>query len=128
MKPRSPASPSSLRLWFAVLGAPAAWAAQFAAGYWLTEQSCDRAQASWMNAHQLATIAITVVAALTVLAAALTAIGIYRGTGGAGGDDAPPAGRNRFLAVVGMTVALLFFFIVVMNGVGVSVLSPCNQS
>ena len=128
MRPRSPASPSSLRLWFAVLGAPVAWAVQFATGYWLAEQSCDRADARWTLGHELATIGVTVVAAATVLAAAVTAAGIYRGTAGVDDDDAAPAGRNRFLAVVGLTVAFLFFFIVVMNGVGASVLSPCHQS
>ncbi len=128
MRARSISSPASPLLWFAVLGPPAAWAGQFAAGYWLAEASCDRSDARWTLGHELATIGLTVAAAVVVAAAAATSLSIYRGARDADDDDAPPPGRNHFLATVGLTVAVLFFFLVVMTGVGVSVLSPCNQS
>ncbi len=128
MRARPADSSTSPRIWFAVLGPPAAWAVQFGAGYWLAQASCDRIDARWSDWHELATIGITVAAVLVVLAAAATSLGIYRGADDAADDDAPPAGRNHFLAIIGLTVAVLFLFIVVMNGVGVSVLSPCNQS
>ena len=128
MKPQSPSSPSSPLLWFAVLGPPVAWAAQFGAGYWLAQAGCYGKASGWRLEHELATIGVTVIAAVTVLAAAATSLSIFLGTREANDDDAPPPGRNRFLAVVGMTIAVLFFFIVVMNGVGASVLSPCQQS
>ena len=37
-------------------------------------------------------------------------------------DEAPPKGRVHFLATVGVAIAPLFFFIIVMSGVGVAVL------
>ena len=42
-----PTSPISPLLWFAVLGAPAAWALQFGISYWLTEAECSPAGAMW---------------------------------------------------------------------------------
>ena len=42
-----PTSPASLSLWYAVLGAPAAWVVQMGFGYWLSEAKCSPAGGPW---------------------------------------------------------------------------------
>jgi hypothetical protein len=123
-------SRSSFLVWFALLGAPAAWTAQFLVGFWLTEVGCspggDRGLAldAW-------TIVATAAAALVAVMAELAAIRVFRETrdarGAGGADEPPPKGRVHFLATVGVAIAPLFLFIIVMSGVGVVVLQDCHQ-
>jgi hypothetical protein len=118
----------SPRLWFAVGGAPLAWGLQFGIGYWISQTHCDQATGGWTGVAQGLAIALTAVAALVALAAGLTAIALYRATREVDHDSGPPEGRTHFLSIVGMAITPLFFFIIVMNGVGVSALSPCHPS
>jgi hypothetical protein len=60
--------------------------------------------------------------------AGLTALAMFRGTADVDKDDAPPPGRVHFLAIVGMTVTVLFLLIIVMTGLGVVILPDCAQS
>ena len=69
-----------------------------------------------------------ILAAAAAIAAAATAVALFRATAAAEAEGAPPAGRTHFLAIVGMAIAPLFLAIIVMNGVGVLVLSSCSQS
>jgi hypothetical protein len=123
--PRSPISPV---MWFAVLGAPAAWAAEFWIGYWATQTDCSVPGREWdvgLNAWGIALMA----AAFAVAASAgLTALGLFRGTRDSDEDDPPPDGRVHFLSIVGMTVTVLFIFIIVMTGLGIVILPNCHQS
>jgi hypothetical protein len=121
---------SNVLLWFGLLGAPAAWTAQFLVGFWLAQVGCsaggDRGLAvdGW-------TTAATVVAAVLAVLAELAAIKMFRETRGArgkgGSEEPPPRGRVHFLAIVGIVITPLFFFIIVMSGVGVVVLDNCHQ-
>ena len=74
----------------------------------------------------------TVVAAALAVLAELAAIQTFRATRGArgkgGSEEQPPKGRVHFLAIVGIAITPLFFFIIVMNGVGVVLLQNCHQS
>jgi hypothetical protein len=121
---------SSILLWFGLLGAPAAWVVQFLVGYWLTEVGCSAGGDRGLAVDGWTTVA-TVVAAVLAVIAELAAITMFRETRGARGKDGseepPPKGRTHFLAVVGMAVAPLFFFIIVMSGVGAVVLENCHQ-
>jgi hypothetical protein len=123
--PRSAASPV---MWYAVVGAPLAWAAEFALGYWATQGACSVPGKSWdvrLNAWGIALMALAFVIAL---GAGLTAVALFRGTRGEDVEGSPPAGRVRFLATVGMTVTVLFTFIIVMTGLGIVILPNCHQS
>jgi hypothetical protein len=121
---------SSLLLWFGLLGAPLAWTVHLVLGYWISEIGCsqggDRGLAidGW-------TIVATAIAAALAIAAELAAIKTFLAARPAGekrgSEEPPPRGRVYFLAVVGMTVAPLFFFIIVMSGVGVAILQNCHQ-
>ena len=121
---------SSVLLWFGLLGGPAAWTVQFLLGFWLNEIRCgaggDRGLAldGW-------TIVVTCVAAALTVMAELASIRVFRETRGArgkgGSEGPPPQGRIHFLAIVGIAIAPLFFFIIVMSGVAVAVLEDCHQ-
>ena len=115
--------PHPLLLWFAVLGAPLAWALQHIVGYALTEVRCDE-QGTRLHLDAW-TIAVTTVALAIGALAAASAIAIYRSTRDAGKE--PPGSRVHFLALLGITVAPLFLCLILMSGLGVVVLVDCRQ-
>ena len=126
MNLRPPKSPTSPLLWFAVLGAPFAWGIQFGIGYWITQAQCSLSGSGWESSSQAWTIVLTVAAAVVALSAGLVATVLFRATSEVEKDDPPPDGRTHFLAIVGMAITPLFTFIIVMNGVGVSIHAPCH--
>lgn len=128
MRLRVPSSAASPLLWFGVLGAPGAWALQFGLSYWLTEAHCGATGTDWGLGLDAWVIVFTVVAVVIALGAGLTAAYLYRATDEAGHDTAPPAGRIHFLATVGIAITPLFLAIIVMNGVGATILTNCQQS
>jgi uncharacterized membrane protein len=121
-----PESPVSPVLWFAVLGAPGAYAIQLGLGYWLTEAACSPTGNQWGISLSAWAIVVSALAALTAIGAGLTSIWLYRRHGDR--HDPPPAGRIAFLAAVGMTLSTLFLVLILMTGVGVVTFRVCNQS
>jgi hypothetical protein len=109
-------------LWFGVFGAPAAWTVQHLTGYTLTVATCREGAALDMDAW---TLAVTVAAAVVAVAAIAAAIVTFRATRGA---EEPPAARIHFLAVIGITVGPLFLAMIVMSGLGATLLPRCVQS
>ena len=127
MRLRPPAAPTSPLLWFGVAGAPLAWVIQFAVGYWITQAECSATGSQWGLSLDVWAIVVTVIAGGIALAAGFTAAVLFRASSEAETEGAPPLGRTRFLSIVGMAITPLFFFIIVMNGVGVAVLAACQQ-
>ncbi len=121
-----PSSPASPVLWFAVLGAPAAYVVQQGLGYWLSISQCSPTGDMWGIALGTWAVVVGVPAAAVALAAGATAFWLFRQSGDYKG--APPRGRTAFLGVVGMTVAALFGVLIVMTACGVLVYDTCNQS
>ena len=125
---QAPSSPASPLIWFAVAGPPVGWGLQFGIGYWISQAHCSQATGGWTAAGQAWSIALTVVAAAVAVAAGLVAVALFRATRDSEHDEGPPGGRTHFLSIVGMAITPLFTFIILMNGVGVGVLSPCHPS
>jgi len=121
-----PESAVSPVLWFAVLGAPGAYAAQLGLGYWLVEAECSPTGGQWGISLSTWAIAVTVLAAAAAIASGLTSLWLYRRTGDR--HEPPPAGRIAFLAAIGMTVSSLFLVLILMTGAGVLTFHVCNQS
>jgi heme/copper-type cytochrome/quinol oxidase subunit 2 len=119
----APSSPVSPVLWFAVLGAPAAWALQFGVGYWISQAKCSPAGAMWGISIDAWIIVLSAIAIPVALGAGLVALAIFRATDDAG--TAPPGGRNRFLAAMGMAVTPLFVAIMALNLAGALTYSNC---
>lgn len=126
--PLSPDSPVSPVLWFAVLGAPLAGVLQFAIGYWIAQAQCSPTGGQWGIAVKSWALGVGALGETVAIAAGLTALLLWRRTAGADVKGPPPAGRIRFLAAVGMTVAPLFIFLIAMTSIGAAVLYPCTQS
>jgi hypothetical protein len=120
-----------LLTWFGTLGAPFAWTLQFLVGFSLAEAACNEAGTRWGVPVDGATIAATAAAAAVAILAGLSALVMFRETrharGKGGAEEKPPLGRVHFLATVGVVISPLFLFIILMNGVGVVVLSNCQQ-
>jgi uncharacterized membrane protein len=123
MPPESPVSPL---LWFAVLGAPGAYAVQLGLGYWLVEAECSPTGGEWGISLSTWAIVVTAAAAAIAVAAGLASLGLYRRHGDR--HEPPPAGRVAFLAAVGMTLSVLFLALILMSGAGVLTFHVCNQS
>jgi hypothetical protein len=123
-------------MWFAVFGAPFAWLAQFSLMYWLTDARCRGT--NYLNGQVSAdrgfgidldvwVVVISIVALAVATAAGATAFWLFRETGDADKDDAPPPGRIHFLAIVGMAITPLFLAIIALNLAGV-LDHGCTQS
>jgi uncharacterized membrane protein len=123
LPPESPVSPV---LWFAVLGAPGAYAVQLGLGYWLAEAACSPTGGQWGIPLATWAIVVTALAAAVAIAAGFTSIWLYRRHGDR--HEPPPPGRVAFLAAVGMTLSVLFLVLILMTGVGVVTFRVCNQS
>ncbi len=129
MRIEAPRSSVSPLMWFSVLGAPLAWGLEFAVGYWVTETGCSvPGRERWSVDVDVWGVALMIGAFAVAVGAGLVALGMFRGTRGADKDDAPPAGRVHFLAMIGMTVTVLFSFLIVMTGIGIVILPECHQS
>lgn len=121
--------PLNVRLWFGLLGAPLVWTVQHLTGYALTEAGCGAASRRSPVAIDTATLVVSATAAACAVLAALFSLTVVLETREASGEhDPPPASRVHFLAVVGMTIAPLFFLIILMSGLGAVLLPNCRQS
>jgi hypothetical protein len=116
--------------WVGALGPPFAWAAQHIAGYAVGLADCpdNTAGPGWDVPVDAVTIVIGGVTALAVLGCGLAAVLAWRATRDNDDDDAPPAGRVHFLAVIGMTIAPLFLAMILMSSAGAIVANGCTQS
>lgn len=129
--------PSSWLVWFAVLGGPIAWAAQFVANLYFTWAQCNAPVGRWQLPVHDWQIGLSVAAVVLTLISMTVALWLYlytfqfkhvpqaerRGQG-----SPPPTGRISFLAVVGLTVNFLSLAIIVMTGIGAPLLPVCQQS
>ena len=118
--------PNRVLLWFGVLGAPFAWAAQHVAGYGLTEAACGLAGKRTGVALDPWTIVVMVLGETVAVLAAVAAVAVFLATRDAG--EEPPPSRIHFLSVIGMTISPLFALIILMSGLGSLFLTNCVQS
>ena len=117
-------------MWFGLLGAPAAWAAQHVTGIALTIGQChdNTAGPDWQVHLDAWAIAVTALAAGVAVLAGLSAVAAWRSARDADDSDPPPAGRIHFLGIVGLTISPLFLAIIVMSGLATVFLPQCVQS
>lgn len=123
-----PKRSASLLLWFALLAPPAVWVGQFVFGMGSVLSSCRRAGGTWGIPVDTWTVIAMVIAGVIALLAEVAAFSVVRATREVEQDDAPPPGRVHFLAIVALTTTPLFFFIIVLSGIGATVLPDCRQS
>jgi hypothetical protein len=120
--------------WFAFLGGPAAWALHLLVAYALTEIACrsDRLDATILGvrALDLFGVLVTLVAALTAIAAAVVAFALAPGGLRADPVDdvgAPEGlGRQRFMSYGGMLMNGLFTVAILFAGLPFLFLRACS--
>lgn len=112
-------------LWFALLGGPAAWTAHLLGSYPLVPVACRMGTTAPLNI-------LTAVTAVIALAAAATGWWAYRRSRGpVGADPARGSGvevaepRPAFMGMLGLMLALLFAFAILMEGLPPVLQDPC---
>ncbi len=118
-----------LLLWYAVLGGAIAWAVHLIAGWSVDELTCANGSDRVGVLPLRAAIGLAVVLpALATLGALLAAALLWRRTARTPRGDEPErrVGRSRMLAVVGIWLNILFLTIIVLGGVALLVLPPCQ--
>ena len=118
--------PSNALVWFGVLGGALAWAAQHVANIGIGFARCHSPDARFPVAAHPWAAGLAVAGTLVALLAEAAALRVFCATRDAG--SAPPLGRVRFLATIGLTVNPLVAAIILMSGVGTLLLPLCHQS
>ncbi len=121
------ADPPPPYLWFAVLGAPVAWAMQSLLGWFAGSVVCnfrEEQTSVWFSAAGLRAIEIGVstLAILVAVGALATGIGAWREFAGRERDSAP----YDFLASVAVFSSAIFLFGIVWAGMPLYMLAPCE--
>lgn len=109
----------SLRLWYAILGGPAAWTAHLLVSYGFVYVACGT---GWIFLLYLTTL----VAATMALGAGVVAWRIWRPSHH--GEQAlrlRSVARQGFMGFLGLLMSILFFVIILVEGVPPLVLGPC---
>jgi hypothetical protein len=107
-----PAPVGPLALWFAILGAPIAWAIQLALGDMFSELGCE---AGGFGGLSLVLLGISVLATAVGAWALLVAWRSHRTMMAVELDDVPRE-RATFMALGGILVSSLFLLVIVMGG------------
>jgi hypothetical protein len=114
--------------WFALFGGPLAWATEHVVGFWITDAACNVAGAQWDLDPAVLQTVLAVLVGLVVIAAWLASFIVFRNTRTVDYDAAGPLGRIHFFAQAGLLGNVLFFVIVVLDGVGTVHDLPCHPS
>ena len=117
-------------VWYGAFGAGIGWGVQFVIGLALTESHCGPLAGPQHTPGNLDTVTVVVAAVGLAVAvgAWVAAFLTWRDTRQHDDPDPPPAGRNHFLAVIGLTITPLFIAMILMTAIGTVALDPCLQS
>ena len=110
-------------VWFGVLGGAAAWTVQLVVGAELEENHCTRFGLRYALHTPTWEAGLTAACAAVAAAAGVAALLAYRRTRD-GGDR---RGRIGFMATSGILASTLFLALILLGGIGASVLDPCVQ-
>ena len=112
--------------WYALFGGALAWTGSHVLGYFVAVGGCDVAVAHWDLNIVLWESLLMILALAGVLAAEAAAFAVYRATVSVDKDAPGPEGRMHFFALAALLGNLLFFVLVVLDGVGVLFHSNCG--
>jgi hypothetical protein len=114
--------------WFALFAGPLAWATEHVVGYAISDATCHVAGAQWGLDASVLQIVLAVLAAAVVVAAWLAAFVAFRETRTVDEYTPGPLGRIRFFAQAALLGNVLFFVIVLLDGVTTVHDLPCHQA
>jgi hypothetical protein len=123
--------------WIGVVVAPLAWTGQHIVGYGVGEARC-RVGANWGIAYDTWQLAIMAAALLLVLISEAAAVAVFVATREENYGDGPPGDgrwggavpytRLHFFATAAMVANVLFFTVILLDGLGAVASSLCVQS
>jgi hypothetical protein len=114
--------------WFSLFAGPLAWTAEHVAGFWISDAGCSVAGEQWdLDPAALQTV-LAVLTGLAVVAAWLAAFVVFRETRNVDRYAPGPLGRLNFFAQAALLGNVLFFVIVVLDGVSAVHELPCRPS
>jgi hypothetical protein len=124
--------------WVGVVVAPLAWTGQHVVGYGVGQARCSIAGVGWGIDYDVWQLAILAAAALLILASEAAAVTVFLETRGVNYGDGPPGdgrwggavpySRLHFFATAAMLANVLFFVVVLMDGLLSTFTSLCAQS
>jgi hypothetical protein len=114
-------------IWIGLLAAPGAWTVQHVLGFGVADAHCGRAGRVWDIPLDTWLVALTAGAGALAVAGIAASVFAFRQVRGAGEDDPPPTGRERFMAVCGMVICPIFLMLVLLDGLGALLLDTCHQ-
>jgi len=129
--------PSTVLVWFGVLGGAVAWAAQFVAGLAFTFAQCNAPPGRWDLPVQRWQSGLAIAGIVVGLASIAVCVRLYRQTRDVdhaaeterlGKGTPPPVGRINFLATTGLLVNVLALSIMIMTAIGAPFLRLCQQA
>lgn len=126
MKLRPPSLAAEAILWFGVLGAPLTWAGMHVVGVGVGTASCSPFGEAHPVDPNVWGLAMTIAGGILASAALAAAIAMWVAT--RTDDSAPPLGRMHLLATIGVILGVLFIFLILMAGLGATVMPQCVQS
>jgi hypothetical protein len=111
---------NAVALWTGILAGPVAWLLQMQTGFALVPWACA-------TGHVFVLHLVTLAGLLIAAAGALVAWRDWRRFGkewpkGKGGRQM----RRRFMAVLGLLTSVLFFFVILAQGIPSFILNPCQ--
>ena len=118
---------AQVTLWFGVVGAPLAFIGFHLVGVGSADGGCSPAGMRWGIDPNVWALALMAACGAVGVAALATALFVWTRTR-VEEDAPPPLGRIHFLATIGIVVGVLFLFIILLAGLGSTVVGECVQS
>jgi len=113
--------------WVGLIAGAVVFATAHLTGFWLTQAKCGQPGPERDLQFDAAIIALTAVGCLAILGSAAAAAIVFRSTRGAEPGDGPvegrerplePFGRLQFFSAAALAANVIFFMIVLLNGIG----------
>jgi hypothetical protein len=111
--------------WYAVLGAPLAWAAQLVVGSNIPQAVCAPPGAGWTASSHPWEAGVAVAAACVAAGGWAAAISLRRACDR--GHVSDPLGRVRFVATAGLAIGVIFLTLIVLSAAGALALGECTR-
>lgn len=113
-------------VWFGVGGGAIGWMLQHVTGILLRLAACNVVNQGDSMPTVGWTVVATALAATAAVLAEVTSLLIFLRFREQ--DEEPPPSRVRFLSIVGLAINPLFLAIILMSGLGSSLMATCHQS
>lgn len=122
--------PVAWRVWFGLLGAPAAWAAHFLAAYGLMEVGCaggwEQRAISGLNGVAVAVLVVTLLTMPVIVGAGLVAHRLSRGARDGAPRDGATANPQTHVGQAGLFLSGFFLLAIIFEATPALVLPPCG--